>query len=727
MNTPILASLLQNATMLLAIVVIFDLATGRQRLEGRPRRQLLVGLIVGVLGIGLILNAFHLESGIVFDARSVLLAVSGLFLGVIPTTVAMAMTAAYRLWQGGAAAWAGTAVILVSGGLGLAWRHRRRSTLADLSWRELYVFGVVVHVFMLALMLTLPWEIARRVLAGIGLPVLIVYPAATTALGLLLVNRIRRERAIDALAESAARYRTLFEANPHCMWIFDLETLRFLAVNNAAVARYGHTRDEFLQMTLKDIRPPEEVTRLLEDVAQSKDVVQRSGVWRHRTKAGEDILVEIRSHALPWQGRPARLVLAHEVTAQVRARQELEASEERLRLALAAADQGLYDLNVQTGECVVSPEYARLLGHDPAGFRETHAAWRERLHPDDHEPVARAYDDYLAGRRSEYRVEFRQRTRDGHWKWILSLGKLVARSADGRPLRMLGTHTDITRRKQAEEEIRELNATLEHRVRERTAQLEAANQELEAFSYSVSHDLRAPLRAINGFARILTEDHGPRLDDDGRRVLGVVREAALRMDRLIEDLLRFSRLGRQPLQVAPTDMTALAREVYAQLAGAFPERSVEFRLTALPFALADAALLRQVWVNLLDNALKYSRDRPCAEIGVSGSIQNGEAVYVVRDNGAGFEMKYAGKLFGVFQRLHEAGEFEGTGVGLALVQRVVHRHGGRVWAEAELDRGATFFFTLPAAPDVLAPPAAEAAGISPSRNPHEPFIRSANE
>jgi len=235
-------------------------------------------------------------------------------------------------------------------------------------------------------------------------------------------------------------------------------------------------------------------------------------------------------------------------------------------------------------------------------------------------------------------------------------------------------------------------AELETRVSERTRELEAANKELESFSYSVSHDLRAPLRAVDGYARMLEEDYGPRLDDEGRRLLGVVRDSSRRMGELIDDLLAFSRLGRQELAKRPIDMTTLAREVIAKLAA---ESRAQVHLAALPAAEADRALFRQVWVNLIGNALKYSGTREAARIEIGGSEAPGENLYWVRDNGVGFDMRYAGKLFGVFQRLHSADQFPGTGVGLAIVQRVVARHGGRVWAEGRLGEGAVFSFSLP--------------------------------
>ena len=255
--------------------------------------------------------------------------------------------------------------------------------------------------------------------------------------------------------------------------------------------------------------------------------------------------------------------------------------------------------------------------------------------------------------------------------------------------------TQIEARMLAEREILKLNSELERRIHDRTVQLEIVNTELEAFSHSVSHDLRAPLRHINGFAEILKEEFGDQLPEKARSYLNVIEDAAKKMNRLIDDLLNLSRTNRTELKKSAVKMKQVLDEAISEVGLLLENRTVDFQISELPEVIGDYNLLRMVWINLLDNAIKYTRPRKKAVIKIDCKKEKKEYIFCIRDNGVGFDMQYADKLFGVFQRLHAEDEFEGNGIGLSNVRRIISRHHGITWAEAELDKGAAFYFSLP--------------------------------
>ena len=423
----------------------------------------------------------------------------------------------------------------------------------------------------------------------------------------------------------------------------------------------------------------------------------------------------------------AGLIIRRDVLRRAAAEAQLRQATERLKIAYEASEIGDWDLDLVTHQASRSLRHDQIFGSATLLPEWSYEIFLGYVHPDERARVDRTFHRAIETR-SDWHFECRIVWRDGRVRWIWARGRALCDAA-GKPVRMLGTVGDITDRKLAEEKILALNAELARR----TELLEAANHELEAFSYSVSHDLRAPLRHVDGFAGLLTKRAAEKLDDQSRRYVATISGAAKQMGRLIDDLLAFSRLSRAELHRTQVDHDALVAGVIRDGRYGANGAGPEWRVAPLPAVHADPALLRQVWANLLDNAVKYSAKAPHprieigCELGAGGipSVEverldpnalspgrNPEArwrqrappaitaspehVFFVRDNGAGFDMAYAAKLFGVFQRLHTAAEFEGTGIGLANVRRIVTRHGGRTWAEGAPGQGATFYFSLPA-------------------------------
>ena len=592
-----------NTALLLMLVFIFDLFVVRWRPGESSPYKVPVGVVVGIIGVIVIVTHWKLDNGAIFDTRSILLSLSGLFFGTVPTVIAMVMTAFYRYYQGGVGIMTGILVIAATGSIGLLWRHRRKKELEHYSFKDFYLFGVVVHIVMLLLMLTFPWDIALNVLQNITLPVIVIYPLGTALLGMMMMRRLQRDQLLEKIKKDETKLRLITEYTSDWEYWVGPDH-RFIYCSSSCEKVSGYAPQEFY-----------DDPKLLEAIVHPDDY---SLFRQHRTIADAqrhdqiDFRIVRRDGTIRWVGHT----------------------------------------------CV---------------------------------PVYNAEGEFLGTRGSNRDITAHKESEIKILTAKDEIAKLLDVTEQSRKV-LLSVVED---QKIARERLAALNEELEMRVSRRTMDLERANKELDAFSYSVSHDLRAPLRAINGFTKILHDEYRDTLKDDATELLTDIMKNTKNMSMLIDDLLELSRLSRKELTSDAIDMQRLFRQSFDELMQQDGRSNVRFILNEIPPAYGDHSLIKQVIVNLLSNALKFTGKTKHPEITVTAAAVNGMVTYAVADNGAGFDNTYATKLFGVFQRLHRTDEFEGTGVGLAIVKRIIERHGGTVRGESTVDHGAIFYFSIP--------------------------------
>jgi PAS domain S-box-containing protein len=513
----------------------------------------------------------------------------------------------------------------------------------------------------------------------------------------ILIDVTERKRTDDALRESEERFRLLYERAPMPYQSLGTEG-QILDVNPAWLQMSGYLRDEVIGHPIADFLTSESVLLLKERFPRFLSTgAVHDAEFQFRCKDGEEKTVAVEGRiGYDVQGNFKQThCMLYDVTEKKKAEEALQASQQRLQFLLTSTPAVIYTCRASGdfGATFISDNVRILMGYEPRDFLQDSGFWLEHIHPEDRPRVLE--DIATLATHGHHIHEYRFRAKDGSYRWMHD-ELILVRGTDGIPLECVGCWMDVTQRREAEDEVHRLNEQLEQRVEERTAELAASNRELEAFCYSISHDLRAPLRAIDGCTKILQEDYEPRLDEAGKDLCTRIGSNAVRMGALIDDLLTFSRVGRASLELEQLDMSSLARMTFEELVPLEERQRIEFCLDRLPPAMADATTIGQVWANLLDNAVKYSSKQPDAVIKVTGRQEGDKLVYCVRDNGVGFDMAYSNKLFGVFLRAHSPAEFPGTGVGLAIVERIIHRHGGQVWAEGEVGKGASFYFSLPA-------------------------------
>lgn len=501
----------------------------------------------------------------------------------------------------------------------------------------------------------------------------------------------------QALRASQARLSGVIESAMDAIIMVD-QNQNILLFNRAAEKIFGcdarealgHSLDRFVPARYRSAHV-EHVRRFGDTGITARSMGSMGQLWALRAD-GTEFPIEASISQTEAAGKKLFTVILRDVSERQRTEVALRESEERYRqLFDGVKDYAIYMLDPEGrvlswnagAERVKGYSSEEIVGKNFACFYTAQDRALGR-------PAQELQQAITNGRFAEQGLRVRK---DGAEFWAYKI--ITPMYDDAHKLRGFSVVArDVTERKRAEDEIRNLTADLENRVRERTQELEASNKEMEAFTYSVSHDLRAPLRHIAGFSRMLAEECSGSLNPEGRRYLQRIQDGTHRMGTLIDDLLNLTRIGRHELTLKVTSLGPIVKDVMSELMPDAEGREVEWRIGNLPFVEGDSALLKIVFQNLLSNALKYTRPRTKAMIEVGSQQAAGEQVIFVRDNGVGFDMKYADKLFGVFQRLHRAEDFEGTGVGLATVQRIVQKHGGRIWAQAELDKGAAFYMTL---------------------------------
>jgi PAS domain S-box-containing protein len=497
---------------------------------------------------------------------------------------------------------------------------------------------------------------------------------------------------VTSRKEQEDSYRHLFSSSPHPMWVFDIQSLRFLAVNETAIEHYGYSRSEFLTMSVTDIRPKEDVDRWFETVHNG--ALSSGELWRHVKKNGEVIIVRIWARAITYLGREARIVTILDETDKSTAIHRLMETSATMEAVLNQSPVAIFGLDSEARVKTWNPAASNIFGLDEASAVGTEL---RKLTPHRHVALDRLQTRLLAGESFEGQP-VRVRRKD-HTLLELTVSARSFHTSDGVYRGSVAVVEDSTAKNFAERELKALNRTLKLRVSERTAELEAANQELEAFCFSVAHDLRQPLRAIDGFSRAVMEDYESLLNPQGVEMLTRIRTATQRLGATMDSLLVLSRITRAPLAREWIDLGDIAHQTISDLRATEPERSVKVHIDEYMPAYGDPTLLALLVQNLLENAWKFTGHQPSPRIDFTTDMVEGVRIFSVRDNGAGFDMKYSNKLFQPFERLHTLAEFPGNGIGLATCQRVVARHGGQITLVGAVNEGASALFSLAAGPE----------------------------
>jgi len=514
--------------------------------------------------------------------------------------------------------------------------------------------------------------------------------AAESALFNVITELTVSEKALRA---SEMRFRSLYENVTLGLYRTTTDG-KILMANPALVSMLGFDSiEQLVQRNLEQegYEPQYPRTNFLDTMEKNGRITGLESAWKQ--KSGKTLFV--RESAIAIMDDQGRVLYydgtVEDITERKKAEEALHDSEDKFKYIFNHSLTGI-SITYLSDELKVNRAFCDMLGYSHEELENT--KWQDITYSEDIESTRNIIDSLIAGERNSARYFKRYLHKNGSVVWT-EVASAIRWTEDGKPLYLITSVNNVTDRKKAEAELQQLNDELEQKVNLRTELLEAANKELEAFSYSVSHDLRSPLRSIHSFTKILLEEYDSTLDEEGKRICSIIFTSAVQMGELIDDLLSFSRIGRSDIKSSLLDMKNIAGLIYTDLTSDAERSRINFKIKKLQNTFGDASLIKLVWNNLISNAIKYSSKENTSEILIGSRHDDHSIVYFIKDNGVGFDSLYKHKLFGVFQRLHTESEFPGNGVGLAIIQRIVLRHGGKTWAEGEVGKGATFFFSLP--------------------------------
>lgn len=668
----------------------------------RIRKDIFQGMLFGAGAIIGMLSPVSIQSGLFFDGRSVMISLSALFFGASAGLISALMAIILRLFQGGTGTLLGILVSLASALWGIWFHHLVAKRKTPPTATQLYLFGALVHLTMVLLMFILPSPLGWQTIQIIAFPVLSIYPAATVLIGLILTMMLSKERINAELKKSEELLNSSQSLTKAGGWEWDV-------INQTMF----WTEQTYLIHGLDPRVSLHESKSLIEQSVYCYDPLDRPHILRAfqecqkkgkpynlefeiQTYDGQKKWIQTTAYAQRDVSGNIIKILGNIVDISDRKLQEnaMKDSQLKYQKLFSSMTEGFLYQKVIRDSQGNAVDYIILEYNESfqkfCGLSKIDLKFKSigTVLPESCTDGLNWHKIYKKLEQNGYSFSF-----DFHAKKMNKWFTISVYSPQADCFATL--FHDISEQKLAEKSLHDLNMELESKVKMRTKDLEESNKALQAFSYSVSHDLRAPLRAINGFSSILLSDFAPQLGEEGKRLLSIISDNTVKMDELIKGLLSMARVAKSELQKSPIDTNAMVLECLHALLPETQQDRYKIEIEELPEIYGDPVLMRQVWYNLIENALKFSKDREQIRIKISCKCTEKEIEFGIRDNGVGFSIEHKDKLFQTFQRLHHPSQFEGTGIGLALVERIIQKHGGKVWADGMPDQGARFFFSLP--------------------------------